>query len=173
MSETDFTDLCCHYQTGRSYTVSGEGKNRVYGYRNGIQCNLGDIEKSEWCQMVKDTIQSAGEQKLFKGLLRYLSDHNYAKESAKELEFKALLLHAARIFDNEAWVDFLHFNRKFRPEVAAATRLVWVVTDCCKKPGEITQTMFDSHRRVNDRISCPHCGRWTHYKSMTAKENYL
>lgn len=170
MSEISFTDLCCHYQTGRSYVVSGEGRNRVYGYRNGIQCDLGDIEQAEWCQMVKDVIQSVGEQILFDNLLQYLRDHNYAKESAKELEFKALQLHAARTFDNEAWVDFLQFNRKYRPEIATTARLVLVVTDCCKKPGEITQAMLNSHNRINDRVCCPHCGRWAHYKTMTAKE---
>ena len=47
------------------------------------------------------------EQELYKQLLQHLKDHNYAKESTKELEFKALQLHASRIFDNEAWVDSL------------------------------------------------------------------
>lgn len=69
MADISFADLRCHYQTGRSFVVSGEGRSRIYGYRNGVRCNLGDIEQTEWCQMVKDAIQSAGEQMLFKNLL--------------------------------------------------------------------------------------------------------
>lgn len=98
--------------------------------------------------MVKDVIQREGEQKLYQQLLQHLKDHNYAKESNKELEFKALQLHASRIFDNEAWVDFLKFNRKYRPEIALAARLVWIVPECCKKPGETTQTLLDSHKHI-------------------------
>ena len=48
MNEYTFSDLRCYYQTGRSYVVSGEGRNRVYGYRTGVQCELGDIERDEW-----------------------------------------------------------------------------------------------------------------------------
>ena len=170
MADLNFDDLRCHYQTGRSYVISGEGRNRVYGYRNGVKCNLGDIEQIDWCQMVKDAIQTAGEQMLFKNLLQHLRDHNYAKESAKELEFKALQLHASRIFDNQEWVDFLKFNSRYRPEVVATTRLASVIPRCCKKPGVITQLMLDSSKHKANRICCPHCGRWVHYETTTAKE---
>ena len=169
MSDATFADLRCQYQTGRSYVISGEGRNRVYGYRTGIQCALGDIEKSEWCQMVREQIQQFGEQVLYTQLLEWLKDHNYAKESMKQLEFKALQLHASRIFDNEAWVDFLRFNRKYRSEIASSARLIWIVPECCKKPGEITQVMLDSHNRDN-RVCCLHCGRWAHYKILTTLE---
>ena len=37
MSEISFADLRCRFQTGRSYIVSGEGRNRVYGYRSGYR----------------------------------------------------------------------------------------------------------------------------------------
>lgn len=169
MCDLTFENLRCHYQTGHSYVVSGEGRNRVYGYQHGIQCNLGDIEQKEWCQMVTEVIHREGEQILHQQLLQHLKDHNYAKESIKALEFKALQLHASRIFDNDAWVDFLKFNRKYRPEIASSARLVWIVPDCCKMPGEITQAMLDSNMHDN-RVCCPHCGRWTHYEIKTTLE---
>ena len=81
MSEITLEDLRCHFQTGRSYVKSGEGRNRVYGYRTGIQCNLGDIEKSEWMQMVRDVIDREGEQELQRQLLEHRKAHNYAKQS--------------------------------------------------------------------------------------------
>ena len=170
MSELTFSLLRCHFQTGRSFVVSGEGRNRVLGYRRGVQCDIGDVEQSEWTQMVRDVINREGEQKLFQQLLQHLKDHNYAKETKAELEFHALQLHASRIFDNEAWVDFLDFNRRYRPEVAASARLVWIRSECCKKPGEITQTMLDSHKHIDNRVCCPHCGRWAHYEIMTTLE---
>ena len=56
-NEITFAALRCHFQTGRSYVISGEGRNRVYGFRSGVQCDLGDIEKSEWIRMVKEQHQ--------------------------------------------------------------------------------------------------------------------
>ena len=68
MSEISFADLRCRFQTGRSYIVSGEGRNRVYGYRNGVQCALGDLERSQWSEMASDLIERKGEQELYKKL---------------------------------------------------------------------------------------------------------
>ena len=98
-------------------------------------------------------------QQLFvKLLLTGLTDHNYAKESKSELEFKALELHADRIFDDELWVDFLVFNQKYRPEVLASTRLILIMPECCKQPGYLTQARYEENKSYN---CCPHCGRWT------------
>ena len=170
MLELTFDDLRCHYQNGRALLLSGEGRNRVYGYRTGVQCKLGDIERSEWIRMVKDAIDRAGEQALYEQLLQHLKDHNYAKESNRELEFKALQLHASRIFDNEAWVDFLKFNWKYRPEIASSARLVWIIPECCKRPGEVTQVLLESHKHIDNRACCPHCGRWVRFKFYTTTE---
>ena len=163
MLELTFDDLRCHYQNGRALLISGEGRNRVYGYRTGVQCELGDIERDEWIRMVKDAIHTAGEKKLYEQLLQHLKDHNYTRDSRAELEFKALALHASRIFDDELWVDYLQFNQKFRPEVIDPTRLVLVMPDCCKKAGQLTSARFEENREYN---CCPHCGRWTEIRLL-------
>lgn len=168
MSELSFAALRCHYQTGRSYVVSGEGRNRIYGYRNGVQCDLGDIERKDWCEMVHELIHREGEQELYQKLLQYLKDHNYAKESKSELEFKALELHASRIFDNEQWVDFLKFNQKYRPEVISSTRLILIMPECCKKPGYLTLSRYNLNTSYN---CCPNCGRWTRI-NLVKEEKY-
>ena len=31
-----FADLRVHYYTGRSYLISGEGRDKVFGYRHGV-----------------------------------------------------------------------------------------------------------------------------------------
>ena len=100
MENLSFEDLRVHYGTGRSYTVSGEGRNRVLGYRTGKMCNAGDVEVSEWCQLVKDAIEKAGEKELFSQLRAFMSERNYTKASKAALEEEALGLHAARIFEN-------------------------------------------------------------------------
>ena len=134
-NKTTFAALRCHFQTGRSYVISGVGRNRVYGFRSGVQCDLGDIEKSEWVRMVKEHISRQGEDELHQQLLQHLKDQNYAKESRAEIEFKALQYHAARIFDNEEWVDYIRFNQQYRPGVIGTARLVPIIPDCCKTAG--------------------------------------
>ena len=69
MSEISFADLRCRFQTGRSFVVSGEGRNREYGYRNGVQCALGDLERSQWSELVRELIDRKGEQELYNQLL--------------------------------------------------------------------------------------------------------
>lgn len=163
MAEHLFADLRCQYQNGRALHISGEGRNRVYGYRTGVQCKLGDIERNEWIRLVKDVIQSAGEKKLQEQLLQHLKDQNHTRDSRSELEFKALELHAARIFDDELWVDYLQFNQRFRPEVIDPTRLVLVMPSCCRKAGQLTRARYEENPEYN---CCPHCGRWTEIRLL-------
>ena len=92
-----------------------------------------------------------------------IQDHNYTGDSRAELEFKALELHASRIFDDELWVDYLQFNQKYRTEVIDPTRLVLVMPDCCKKAGQLTWARFEENREYN---CCPHCGRWTQIRLL-------
>lgn len=142
--DVTFADLRCHCQTGRGYVVSGEGRNRVYGYRIGVLCDLGDIEVSEWCQMVRDLIEQAGEQDLYQHLLEYVKEHYLWLKSKRERENTALELHVARIFDNQEWVGFVEFNQKYRPEILAAVELVTVVPECCKKSGLMPRKRLES-----------------------------
>ena len=113
--------------------------------------------------MVKDAIDRAGEQALYEQLLQHLKDHNYTRASRSELEFHALQLHAARIFDDALWVDYLRFNQRYRPEVIDPARLILVMPDCCKKAGRITRARFEENREYN---CCPHCGRWTQIRLL-------
>ena len=91
MRELTFGDLRCRDFTGRSYIKSGEGRNRVYGYRTGIQCDLGDVEQSEWFRMVRELIDRKGEQHLYAQLLEYLTEHNYVKRTKAQLERLSLI----------------------------------------------------------------------------------
>ena len=46
--ELTFADLHVHYYTGRSYLVSGEGRNKVVSYRSGVMTDIGDLTDAEW-----------------------------------------------------------------------------------------------------------------------------
>ena len=120
--------------------------------------------------MVRELIRRNGEQHLYEQLLAYLAEHNYTSSTQVQLERKALELHAERIFDNEAWVHFLKFNQKYRPEVAASASAVCIRTECCGKPGMLSQAQVDSSKSTDSRVCCPHCGRWARYEILTTLE---
>ncbi len=161
MSEYTFTQLRAHYGTGRSYVIRGEGRNRVYGYRKGIQCDAGDIEAHEWCRLVTELINQSGEQ-LLQQQLREFVKANYWRMDKEELEIYALKLHVCRIFDDPVWVCFIKFNKIYRPEVLESTRLIWIETECCKAPGEIPYIRFLKDQS-GGMTCCPHCGRWSYF----------
>ena len=99
-----FEDLRKRYGTGRSYTISGSGKNRVTGYRTGVMTNIGDIEVSQWERLVHELISRNQEEELYAHLCQWIKE-------------TALWLHADRIFDNPKWRDYIPFNQKYRPDI--------------------------------------------------------
>lgn len=161
MHELSFEDLRVHFGTGRAYTISGKGRDRIMGYRVGKQCNLGDIETGEWMKMVRELIVQKGEQELHQQLLTHMKEHNYTRSTKAELEEEVLELHTARIFDNQLWVDFIPFNKRFRPEVLRTVKLISVMPECCKKAGLLTDARYRERDPHCDENFCPHCGRWT------------
>ncbi len=167
MTGVTFEALRCKYKVGQAYTISGTGRNRVTGYRHYVRCALGDIEEADWYGMVKELILQMHEQDLYQNLLQYLKDHNYARQTQKELEHKALELHADRIFDNQEWVSFLEFNQKYRPEALDCVGLIWIRPACCSRPGQTTMALVEKYLETT---CCPHCGRWSTYEILTNYE---
>ena len=49
-------DLHAHFSTGQSILLSGSGRDKKYGYRNGIQTDLGDIRNDVWRDLVRELI---------------------------------------------------------------------------------------------------------------------
>ena len=112
---TDFADLRKHYGTGQAYLISSNPEKK-YGYRYGIQCDIGDVEESEWRRLVEELIERSGEQKLFSQILEWEKLYGFSR-NAKEVKQHALELHCARLFDNKNWHDYINFNQKYRPEI--------------------------------------------------------
>lgn len=112
MSSYSFSELQWHYMTGRSYVVSGTGRNRVMGYRHGVMCDLGDLELSDWKQNVLDLIEQSDEMELYQRLVAHVKAHYPWCRTASAIELKALQLHASRIFENPSWDGYAQFHPK-------------------------------------------------------------
>lgn len=161
-----FENIKYQYATGRAYTISGTGRNRVTGYRVGVQTKLGDIEISKWMDLMRELIEKAGEQALHAALIEWYTEHNYTKASKAEIARKALESHSHRIFENEEWVDFLPFNRRYRPAALLGIETVKVFTNCCPKWAKVTKKRMGCDKsRYGSRVTCPICGRLSGYKT--------
>ena len=165
--ESMFAELRIHYRTGRSYLIRGSGRNKEMGYRTGVMTDLGDLELSDWIGRIKAIIAQFGEQETYENLLQWLKEHNYAKESLQDLQLNALEIHSMRIFDDPAWVGYIPWNRRFRPDELDESTLVWIETECCHKPGQTTKEQIK--RAYQDRVYCPHCGRHSTYTECSQK----
>lgn len=99
--------------TGQSILLSGSGRDKKYGYRNGIQTDLGDIRNDVWRDLVRELIVRSHEEDLFDKLLEWEKEHTYWLKTKAELEHYTLELYAARIFDNPKWVDYEAFAKHY------------------------------------------------------------
>jgi len=160
-SKLEFQDLRWQYGVFQS-TSTGSGREKRHGSWIGVKTGLGEIEVKVWCQAAEKLIQQKGKQELLGYLTQWCSERNILKESADRIRKRALQLHVDRIFDNPRWVDFVPFNRRYRPEVLKTARLVTVVSKCCQKPGVVTQEQIDA--ACEGAIACPCCGRWSHFE---------
>ena len=160
-SKLEFEDLRWQYGVFQS-TSAGSGREKKYGSWIGVKTRLGEIEVKVWCQAAEKLIQQKGEQEILNALIQWGMEHNYQKEPAGAVRKEALHLHVDRIFDNPRWVDFVPFNRRYRPDVLNTAHLVTVVNECCQKPGVVTQEQIDAAH--GGTISCPCCGRWSHFE---------
>ena len=159
-SKLEFEDLRWKYGTFQSVST-GSGRDKKYSSWFGVKTRIGEIEESVWYQAAEKLIQQKGEQELLGYLTQWCSERNVLKESAGEIRKKALQLHVDRIFDHPRWVDFVPFNRRYRPEVLKTARLVTVVNECCQEPGVVTQEQIDA--AYEGTIACPCCGKWSHF----------
>lgn len=106
-------DLRAHFSTGQSILLSGSGRDKKYGYRNGIQTDLGDIRNDVWRELVRELIVRSHEEELYDKLLEWEKQHTYWLKTKAELEHYTLELYAARIFDCPKWVDYEAFARHY------------------------------------------------------------
>ena len=115
VSDLSFSDLRVHYFTGVSVHRLGDQHSKSSGYRNGVMTGIGDLEFPVWETLVRDLIHRSGEDELLNSLITWLEATPWLRTECDK-ELYALELHAGRIFDNPDWVDYVSFNRKYRPD---------------------------------------------------------
>ena len=155
-----FDDLAQQYDHLESRTQMENGR-KVTRFISYVHTRQGNVERSQWQSMVRELIREAGEEELFQKLLEWTGERTLWLKTEKERENYALELHASRIFDKEEWVDFVPFNRKYRPARLASVGLVPVVADCCGK--EFITTLAQIQNDIG-AVRCPYCGRFSNYK---------
>lgn len=165
LSELKVAELCMNDirwlgGTGRACS-SGTGQSKKTSYRRGVSTPLGDIELSVWYQVAEEIVRRDGEQEMLSHLITWGTEHNYAHLSATEIRQEALKLISVNIFEQPRWVDYIPFNRRFRPEVVQKAHIVTIISACCQLPGEVTQEQIDA--AYSNMVACPHCGRWAAY----------
>lgn len=161
--EITLPKLSCKYGT---FQVRRDGTDRIgrkkYNNRVGKQTDLGDLEIHLWRELVKRTIEASGEKELYKHLLAWEMKHNYAGRDKEDLEDHTMELFAFRIFDNPLWVDFVPFNRKYRPEYLESIDMVTAVNTCCSEPYQMPRERLEQDK--SGVGCCGHCGRHTPFK---------
>lgn len=133
-------DLHAHFSTGQSILLSGSGRDKKYGYRNGIQTDLGDIRNDVWRDLVRELIVRSHEEDLFDKLLEWEKEHTYWLKTKAELEHYTLELYAARIFDNPKWVDYEAFAKHYGYQPQSY------------------EGVNNSMHRIYMKTAMPHCG---------------
>ena len=120
LSDLTYARLNARYGTGIGWTEKKNGEKRNI-YRHGIATELGDIEVSPWQRLVQLLIERENETGLFLQLKQWLGERCvWCQTDKKELHNYALKLFVARMFDNPEWVDYIQFNRRYRPEIITA-----------------------------------------------------
>ena len=121
--ELTFSDLRCHFGTGRSYIKSGSGRNRVLGYRYGVMTDIGDIEYSQWVILVLELIKRSNEMELLDALKCWAQENCAWLHNKKDIEECALDLHVSRIFENPKWAAYNQLRDQYAPWLKDKERL--------------------------------------------------
>ena len=115
IADLSFSDLHVHFFTGVAVRRLGDQHSKSSGYRNGVMTGLGDLEFPVWETLVRDLIHRSGEDELLNSLIVWLEGAPWLR-TKRDKELYALELHAGRIFDSPDWVDYVAFNRQYRPD---------------------------------------------------------
>lgn len=177
LKDISYEDISCQVSVGRSFIRRTEGRHKEYGYRFGVKTRLGEIALEEWQALAKKVIDFHGEHQIFEDLLEWERERGLHRRG--EIVQHTLDLHIMRIFENELWVDFIPFNKKYAPERLEKVPVVMVTMECCKKPGIITRKRLQHDTAgIQDikKTFCPICGAFqpileiTEIASMEAGE---
>lgn len=171
ITQIDFTQLTREnlrymHGTGQEISFKNSQGNKVSNYRVGVQTALGDIEISLWMELVRKLIEQENDQEIFEQLLEWEMDNNHiGSKSKNDILREAMQSYTYRIYDNKAWVDYVRFNRIYRPEVLDNdSMLITVNLVCCGKKCRVPLEQIQHNHEAPDTIPCPYCGNYTTFR---------
>ena len=112
-----YDDIRLMYHTGKFIRDYGSQDKKAGKYRIGVMTKLGDIEEKDWIRYAEELVRRNNEEALFKQLKSWYRQTTPWLRDEKNLHRYTLECFVARIFDNPNWVDYMAFNRRYRPEV--------------------------------------------------------
>ena len=156
------------YGTGQAISFKNSQGNKVSNYRVGVQTALGDIEVSLWMELVRKLIEQENDQEIFEQLLEWEKDNNHIGSKTKnDLLREAMQSYTYRIYDNKAWVDYVHFNMKYRPEILENDLdLMYVRLACCDRTSRIPKEQIRHYNEDPDTVPCPYCNKGTKFSMI-------
>ena len=138
--------------------------NQLTAIRNELNMLLmGEYDLDEAAEQV---IGLHGETWLLEALETWCREMGHYPKHGFDLHEVALEIHSHRIFDSEGWIDYIPFNRRFRPGVVEGRRFPKVRVDCCDR--EISEVTEEALRR--DMVPCPGCGAFRSYEVIERPE---
>ena len=144
--------------SGESASLNWD-ESEIYRNPNGCMTALGDLEISEWREMITELIAYRSEQELQKQLYEWCAEHTPWLHGKSEITDYALECHAARLFDDPLWADYIPFNRKYRPNVLDSAELIWAKTACCGTTQQFTVPQYQ--KICGQNFFCRTCNEWT------------
>ena len=160
--------FCAKSYNGTGISESdGFGRQKKRSLRKGVQTQIGDIREDLWYQLAEQVIGLHGETWLLEALEVWCREEMHYPRYGFDLHKEALELHSHQIFDSEGWIDYITFNRRFRPEVVEGRRFPRIRVGCCDREiSEATEEMLE--RR--DVAPCPKCGAFRSYEVIERPE---
>ncbi len=111
---------------------------------------------------MRKVIARRSETELLEQLQHWVKEHCAWLRTETAVEHGALELHAARIFDDPLWGDYVDFNKQHRPEVLGKADLVWMKCKYCGHARQTTKENFERRLSLNGGEEfCHNCGRKT------------
>lgn len=161
LSSLTYKKLCWKYGTSHNFS-KGKRSDKVTWNVEFVMTEVGEIQEDVWYQLAEYLIQREHEEELFNQLLQFESEttHNSCFKR-QDLRHHALDLFVYRIFDQPGWVDFIHFNRKYRPEFIKNMNFIRIKSECCGAIGEITKEQIHV-----TGAPCPKCGRFAPFVTL-------
>ncbi len=112
-----YEDIRVHFGTGQFVRDHSSQDKKAGHYRNGMMTKVGDIEQSQWIEVAERLIHEKGDWEMFLKLKTWYKTTTAFFRNEKELHVYSLECFVAGIHNSSEWVDYVDFNKKYRPEL--------------------------------------------------------